>query len=133
MKIDNLLRQHREIYKDLDKIKKLVSNSDFKNYYTEFSRDLSLLSGKLQIHLNTEDKFLYPALLNKEDLKEKTQKYIIEIKNLLNDFTEYKNKFNTKSKLMNYDETFIKKETIYMIKQIESRMIKEEGDIYELC
>ncbi|MDU4753090.1 MAG: hypothetical protein E6X86_19040, partial [Clostridium butyricum] len=83
--------------------------------------------------LNTEDKFLYPALLKKEDLKEKTQKYIIEIKNLLNDFTEYKNKFNTKSKLMNYDETFIKKETIYMIKQIESRMIKEEGDIYELC
>ncbi|WP_455795044.1 hypothetical protein [Clostridium butyricum] len=51
----------------------------------------------------------------------------------MNDFTEYKNKFNTKSKLMNYDETFIKKETIYMIKQIESRMIKEEGDIYELC
>lgn len=133
MKIDNLLRQHREIYKDLDKIKKLVSNSDFENYYTEFSRDLSLLSGKLQIHLNTEDKFLYPALLKKEDLKEKTQKYIIEIKNLLNDFTEYKNKFNTKSKLMNYDETFIKKETIYMIKQIENRMIKEEGDIYELC
>lgn len=132
MKIDNLLRQHREIYKDLDKIKKLISNSDFENYYTEFSRDLSLLSGKLQIHLNTEDKFLYPAL-KKEDLKEKTQKYIIEIKNLLNDFTEYKNKFNTKSKLMNYDETFIKKETIYMIKQIESRMIKEEGDIYELC
>lgn len=133
MKIDNLLRQHREIYKDLDKIKKLISNSDFENYYTEFSRDLSLLSGKLQIHLNTEDKFLYLALLKKEDLKEKTQKYIIEIKNLLNDFTEYKNKFNTKSKLMNYDETFIKKETIYMIKQIESRMIKEEGDIYELC
>ena len=36
MKIDNLLRQHREIYKDLDKIKKLISNSDFENYYTEF-------------------------------------------------------------------------------------------------
>ena len=83
--------------------------------------------------MNKEDKFLYPALLKKEDLKEKTQKYIIEIKNLLNDFTKYKNKFNTKSKLMNYDENFIKKETIYMIKQIESRMIKEEGDIYELC
>ena len=79
MNIDNLLRQHKEIYAILNSIKEMICRNDFQDNYTEFARSISHLAGKLQIHLNTEDKFLYPKLLENKALEYKTRKYIDEI------------------------------------------------------
>lgn len=75
MNIDNLLRQHKEIYAILNSIKEMMSRN----------------------------------------------------------FNEFKNKFNTKSKLVNYECSVIENETLDIIRKIEERMEREEGDIYELC
>jgi hypothetical protein len=75
----------------------------------EFVSHINKLAGKLNVHLSTEDKFLYPNLINGEDrqLKSMANSYIDEMGNISNVFADYRNKFNTKSKINERLDTFI--------------------------
>nr|WP_315675503.1 hemerythrin domain-containing protein [Clostridium sp. 19966] len=91
------------------------------------------LAGKLRIHLNSEDKFLYPNLVNGEDMKLKAlaNEYIEDMGGIFNQFSEYKNKFNTKSKIKDNNKTFLQ-ETRLIIDKIKKRIDKEENELYKL-
>jgi hypothetical protein len=131
--IDNFMRQHKDIIEELNYIEKIVNNKDYLNYLDDFVPHINNLAGKLKIHLNSEDKFLYPNLIDGEDieLKNMANDYINEMGNIADTFTIYKNEFNTKSKINEKIDTFISK-TKPILKEIKNRILKEENELYKL-
>lgn len=131
--IDNFMRQHKEIVEELDCICEILNKQDYKNHLDEFVSHINKLAGKLKVHLSTEDKFLYPNLINGEDgqLKNMAKFYIDEIGNLSNIVTDYINKFNTKSKINERIDTFIS-ETRSILNKVRKRIQKEEIELYRL-
>lgn len=131
--IQNLKRQHKDIINIIQIIKKLISNDDFENNSNDIAKNVSILAGKLKIHLSNEDKFLYPTLLNHKNIKikNKADQYIDEMGNLAEVFMDYKNQFNTKNKIMNNIDAFMKKSES-ILNSIEKRINKEDNDLYLL-
>ncbi|WFD11337.1 hemerythrin domain-containing protein [Tepidibacter hydrothermalis] len=129
----NLKRQHVEIINTIKIIDKLMKNNDFEKDSNDIAKSISILAGKLKIHLDTEDKFLYPKLAKHDNIsvRNKANKYIDEMGSICEVFTDYKNKFNTKSKIMNSLDEF-KKESKYIFDTIKKRISKEDIDLYPL-
>ncbi|AVP54662.1 hemerythrin domain-containing protein [Clostridium tetani] len=131
MYIDNLKRQHIEICKIIEDINSLLCNIESNS--SKISLNINLLSGKLKIHFQTEDKFLYPDLFNSEVSKIKTtaKSFVNEWGYLSSVFEDYKNKFNTKSKICSNISLF-EKETKKIINALNDRINREEKDLYTL-
>ncbi len=130
--INNLTRQHIEILEMIYNIKELI-NKDLEVESSEIAKNINLLSGKLRIHLESEDKFLYPNLLKNENEKIKNiaKSYIDEMGDILSIFNNYKNQFNTKSKIINNKDKFIIN-TKEVFDKIEKRMESEDRELYKL-
>ena len=130
--INNLTRQHIEILEMIYNIKELI-NKDLEVECSEIAKNINLLSGKLRIHLESEDKFLYPNLLKNENEKIKNiaKCYIDEMGDILNIFNSYKNQFNTRSKIINNKDKFIINTKVTFDK-IEKRMEREDRELYKL-
>lgn len=129
--ITNLERQHVEIKDLFLKIKQGTNSNDIKVNLDTLVRDINTLAGKLNIHMNSEDKFLYPELINSRDeqLKQIAKQYSEEMGNIHQEFNNYKNKFNTKTKILSDADGFLKgsKE---IIKLLENRISKEDIYLY---
>ncbi|ARC85471.1 hemerythrin HHE cation binding domain protein [Clostridium argentinense CDC 2741] len=130
--INNLTRQHIEILEMIYDIKELI-NKDLEVECSEIAKNINLLSGKLRIHLESEDKFLYPNLLKNENEKIKNiaKCYIDEMGDILSIFNNYKNQFNTRSKIINNKDKFIIN-TKEVFDKIEKRMESEDRELYKL-
>ncbi|WP_291567723.1 MULTISPECIES: hemerythrin domain-containing protein [unclassified Clostridium] len=130
--INNLTRQHIEILEMIYNIKELI-NKDLEVECSEIAKNINLLSGKLRIHLESEDKFLYPNLLKNENEKIKNiaKCYIDEMGDILSIFNNYKNQFNTRSKIINNKDKFIIN-TKEVFDKIEKRMESEDRELYKL-
>jgi iron-sulfur cluster repair protein YtfE (RIC family) len=134
MNIDNLIRQHKDIFEEITYINAIIVKKDIDSHLSDLAIHINTLAGKLQIHLSSEDKFLYPNLLNGQDanLKNIATSYIDEMGGISDTFTEYKNTFNTKTKITSLGiPTFIV-ETKKILKSIETRILKEENGLYKL-
>lgn len=131
--MENFMRQHKDIIEELNYIEKIVNNRDYLNHLDDFVSHINNLAGKLKIHLNSEDKFLYPNLIDGEDieLKNMANDYINEMGNIADTFTIYKNEFNTKSKINEKIDTFISR-TKPILSEIKNRILKEENELYKL-
>jgi len=131
--LDKFIRQHKEVKEELDFIDININKSNYENNFNEIALHINKLSGKLIIHLGSEDKFLYPDLLKGDNLKLKNmaQEYIDEMGDIADKFTEYKNKYNTKGKILSNEGTFIE-DTKKIVSQIRIRMRKEEDGLYNL-
>lgn len=129
--IKNLERQHNDIYEVLNKTKEMINGSELESQSMEIAKNISILAGKLKIHLSNEDKYLYPALLNKGDkvLQNKTQKYINEMGHLSETYMSFKDKYNTRSKILAEPKLFIK-EANEVFKAVLDRMHREDSDLY---
>ena len=108
-------------------------NKDLEEESSEIAKNINLLSGKLKIHLESEDKFLYPNLLKNENEKIKNiaKCYIDEMGDIFNIFNNYKNQFNTRSKIINNKDNFVIN-TKEVFDKIEKRMKKEDKELYTL-
>ncbi|MDO5517713.1 MAG: hemerythrin domain-containing protein [Clostridium sp.] len=131
MDLTNLKRQHTEIYSDLEEITNMINDNNFENNILDFVSRLNRFAGKIQIHLNSEDKFLYPHLLEDDRYNTKAQSYINEMGSLLDEFIEYKNKYNTRSKVESNKLT-IKEETNKIMSKVRERISKEDNDLYKI-
>lgn len=131
--IENLVRQHVDIKEEILYIKKFVNLDSLEENAMDIAKHISLLAGKLKVHLDSEDKFLYPSLLNSENISIKNiaNSYINEMGNLSNIFIEYKNKFNTRSKIMNNQKEFIEQSKNVAV-NLEKRIHKEDEELYLL-
>lgn len=131
--INNFTRQHKDILSDINEIDKIVSKQDYEEHLSEFVSHINSLAGKLKVHLSYEDKFLYPNLINGEDmeLKNMAEEYIREMGDIANVFTAYKDEFNTKSKINERLDTF-KVDTKRILDEIKNRISKEENGLYKV-
>lgn len=131
--LTNLKRQHIAINNELDyiltQLKKEKSSMDI----YEMTVHINKLAGLLKMHLMDEDKFLYPNLLNCNDTKmlTMTQQYINEMGSLAADYTQFKNKYNTSTKVNTNLDLFIV-ETKTIIEALKNRMNKEDTQLYRL-
>lgn len=131
--ITNFNRQHKEILDTIEAIEELINKGTVESNAMDISIKINFLAGKLKIHLDSEDKYLYPDLLKGEsiELRKMSTSYMNEMGNILSIFTEYKLKFNTKSKILESTQAFLEQtETIF--NTIENRISREERELYPL-
>lgn len=131
MKIDNLERQHLEINKLFQKISSTINLRNIEDSLDELVWDINTLAGKLNIHMRTEDKLLYPELMNSDDknLRNISKEYSQEMGNIHSIFIEFKNQFNTKNKIINDKNKFLI-ESKKVISLLENRIEKEDKTLY---
>ena len=93
--------------------------------------DINTLAGKLNIHMKTEHKFLYPELINSSNtnLRNISKEYSEEMGSIHIIFTEFKNQFNTKNKILNDKDKFLI-ESKKVLKLLENRIEKEDKSLY---
>ncbi|QGU95892.1 hemerythrin domain-containing protein [Clostridium bovifaecis] len=129
----NLKRQHIEIGELIESINKLIKQNNIENDANEIAKNINILSGKVKIHLDSEDKFLYPDLLREgnDKIKSISKSYVNEMGNIAAVFMDYKNRFNTKSKILGNTDGF-KKETCNVLKVLTNRLQKEDRELYPL-
>lgn len=128
-----LLRQHDEILGLVDEIIRVIDSNKVEEDINSLVRNINTMSGKLKIHLSSEDKYLYPKLLNSENLKLKDfgKKYYDEMKDVTKSYEDYKYRFNTGTKIKNNIELF-KKETKIVFKVLTERIERENKELYPL-
>jgi len=132
--LDQLKRQHVEIFEVLNNTKSLIQKKDLENDSMAIAKNINNIAGKLQVHLNNEDRFLYPAFLKSEsaELKTKAQAYSSEMGDLSSVYTDFKTKYNTRSKIMADSAAFLS-DAKTVFDAIEKRIEKEDHDLYKLA
>lgn len=133
MNKEGLLRQHDEILELADNIMKIIDGGKIEENISEVVKDINTMSGKLRIHLSSEDNYLYPKLLDSEDVKLRDfgKKYYEEMKSVTEKYEEYKYKFNTSFKIKEDIENF-KLDTKNVFKVLKDRINKENRELYPL-
>ncbi|RKD33643.1 hemerythrin domain-containing protein [Lacrimispora algidixylanolytica] len=133
MELKHYMDQHERIWEELNIIKALCKKRDIEQDAAEVALHINSLAGKLKIHLSSEDQYLYPSFLQSNDSKLVTMavEYQKEMGNLLDVFTEFKEGFNTKFKILADKDRFYS-EADKIVRTIEMRMQKEENGLYRL-
>lgn len=127
----NLTRQHKELYKLLSDMKSLGYNIE--SNADKIALNINLLAGKLNIHLQSEDKYLYSLLLNStnSEVRKIAKNFITEMGHISKTFNDFKLKFNTKNKILSNINEF-KLEYSKIIDDIFNRLSKEDKNLYIL-
>lgn len=131
-RLKSFKRQHKDILEIATIIDEKLKNKDNENdLEKKLARLLNEFAGKLKFHLSNEDKFLYPKLKKSEvkSLSEKAISYEKEMGGLVNEFSNFHKKYNTKSKLKEKTDEF-EKTFSNIITKVKARIDKEEKDLY---
>jgi len=131
MDLKALKRQHEEILKLVKAIESELEKEKLINNAFAVSLKLGELSGKLLFHLNSEDQYLYPSLLNNGTaaVKKIAQTFMQEMGNITQEFNNYKAKYLSATKIKENPEEFITK-TRDIFKVLTKRIEKEEKELY---
>jgi hypothetical protein len=126
--------QHGEILKVAKSIAQLLDADSLRKDATEVRHLLSVLHGKLSVHLVMEDKSLYPRLLRHHDgeIRSLTQRYIDEMGSLAGAFKAYVGRWPTPSAIQADPEAFIA-ETSAVFDALGKRVQQENGELYVLA
>ncbi|TYO94421.1 hemerythrin domain-containing protein [Desulfallas thermosapovorans] len=133
MDLTNLKRQHKEILALAASIKQLSKVHELEAKAMDISMELGKLSGKVSVHLSSEDKFLYPSLLSHPNDKVKAiaRRFINEMSGISKVFYDYKTKYLAPSKIKANPEQF-SKETDAVFAALQKRIELEEKELYPL-
>ncbi|HHW01056.1 MAG TPA: hemerythrin domain-containing protein [Clostridiaceae bacterium] len=128
-----LKRQHEDILNVMLGIRGTVRKENLERDAANIATQISILAGKLKIHLSTEDEFMYPALLDSSnsELVNVAKEFIGEMGGISREFAEYKDRYNTKTKILNDPKGFLQ-ETERIFKILENRIEKENKILYPL-
>ena len=131
---DNFRKQHGELLNVAKSMAKLLNAEQLKRDATEVRRLLSVLHGKLSVHLVMEDKSLYPRLLNHHDaeIRATTQRFIDEMGTLAGVFKNYVTKWPTPGAIQANPETFIS-ETGAVFEALGGRIQRENNELYVMA
>lgn len=132
--IDAYLKQHVELLDIAGQISKKLTTSDIASDGKSIVDLLVLLAGKLSFHLAMEDKSLYPAILNSQDVaaKQTAQKFIDEMGGITKIFEGYRAKWVTAANIQANPAGFIE-ETKGLFKALGDRITREEKELYILA
>jgi hypothetical protein len=133
LNLSTLKRQHEEIREIIADIRQAVGRRSLDKEASLIASKISMLAGKLKIHLNTEDRYMYPRLLQSENLQVRkiAKEYIDEMGHISGVFMDYKDRFNTKTKIIGNTQEFFN-ETNKIFKVLEERIAKEDSSLYTI-
>ena len=131
---DKFRAQHGELLNVAKAMGNLLNAELLRRDATEVRHLLSVLHGKLSVHLAMEDKSLYPRLLNHHDstIRDTTQRYIDEMGSLAGAFKAYVGKWPTPSAIQANPEGFIA-DTNGVFEALGKRIVQENQDLYVLA
>ncbi|MDD3239806.1 MAG: hemerythrin domain-containing protein [Lachnospira sp.] len=132
MNLKSYLDQHEAVKEEIKIIKSLIGSGNYEKNGRDIALHISTLAGKIKVHLSMEDKYLYPGLIEKgnADVKKMANSYQREMGDLADEFVKYKDKYNTNPKLLQSAES-IKSDTEKIFQKIETRMQREENELYK--
>jgi hypothetical protein len=132
MFLENYLEQHESIKSELRILKDLADKENLDTYGDKLALHVNTLAGKIRIHLVSEDKYLYPDLIEKGDprLKKMATDYKNEMGDLADKFIVFKDRYNTKNKILK-GESSIRADLKNIADQIEKRIRREENELYQ--
>ena len=129
---DQMKDAHKSVYKAMKDTEAMLN--DIEGNAMQIAQNISRLAGTLKVHLSSEDRYLYPSLMesDKSNLKNMADKYQKEMGGLSQEFMAFKDKYNTSSKLKsNIAEA--KEEITAIFRKIEKRIQKEDQELYPLA
>jgi hemerythrin-like domain-containing protein len=108
--------------------------SDVAGNAEAIAKQLAGFSGKLKMHLATEDNAFYPQLINSgnDELKAVAEKFQAEMGGLKDVYTAFASKYITKSKI-EADPAGFKSEFDGIVKALSDRINREENELYKLA
>lgn len=126
-----LKNAHVTIYNLMEDVLKELDDIDANA--VSIAKNISKLAGILKIHLGNEDRYLYPAMIESGnvDLKLKAKSYQSEMGDLSKSFMLFKDKYNTRRKLLNHKDDL--QEIKEMFKLVSKRIENEDHDLYPLA
>ncbi len=129
----NLKRQHTEVMALADNILSCIKNNTVAQNLNDIAKSINIITGKLNIHLLNEDKYLYPFLLNSPEssLNSFGKKYSDEMIQVAKAYEDYKSKYNTAIKIQQDIKKFCE-DTKHIFEAISSRIEREEDELYPL-
>ena len=131
---DNFRKQHGELLNVAKAMAKLLDADNLKKDATEVRHLLSVLHGKLSVHLVMEDKSLYPRLLSHHDadIRATTKRFIDEMGTLAGVFKGYVGKWPTPAAIQADPQTFIA-ETGAVFEALGGRITRENNELYVMA
>ncbi len=129
-----LKKQHRDMEELVGEIRNLsLREVKNKEWAREIRKKLSLLAGKLSIHIQREDDFLYPDLLksDREDVKRITKEFIGEMGDLNKVFKKFDKKYLRATVISESSENFVDDLTV-VLEKLEQRIEREDNNLYPL-
>lgn len=130
--LDMLEKQHEEVLILIHNINQLASKG-LEDNVKEIAFQINALSGKLKMHLMSEDKFLYPSLTQSSNstIRNTANAFQKEMGSLAELFLVFSQKYNIAMKITENKESFLS-ESKQIFQKIESRMKKEDIHLYPL-
>lgn len=131
MNLANLLRQHEEILEMTNKIIAYKTEQQIKQEAFNISLLLGQLSGKIKMHLSTEDRCVYPKLMNHVDKKaQDTSKiFAAEMGDLAATFDAFKGRYLGASKIADNSAAFLT-ESKTVFSALTKRIERENCSLY---
>lgn len=133
MDVTNLKRQHSEVMNLVKYILDNIKNCTVDKNIDEVAKSINIISGKLEIHMLKEDKYLYPYLLSSSDAVLNTfgKKYSEEMETVSKEYEAYKLKYNTATKIKQNMNGF-NSETKQIFEVLSKRIEREEKELFVL-
>jgi len=131
--LDMLKRQHEEILSILSEIKGIIRSGNLEENAAEAANLISILAGKLRVHLNAEDELMYPSLLNSNnpEIRSTAGSFTEEMGNISKVVSDYKERYNTRTKILTNKYGFAT-ETENILSMLEKRIEKENSILYPM-
>jgi hypothetical protein len=130
---DNFRKQHEEILALTRKVMDVLEGHIGPDSANQTRTLLSLLSGKVSLHLAMEDRSFYPALLASRDseLRELAEEYIDEMGLLAITFGDYLKKWSNAAAIVSNEAAF-RSETLAIVSALGQRIARENRQLYEM-
>ncbi len=131
--LDMLKNQHGEVLTMIGNIDTLIITGP-EEKANEIAYNINALSGKLKMHLMSEDQFLYPALMQSKNqaVRNTSQNFNDEMGNLLAGlFSSFVQQYNTPFKILQRKDYFTA-DSGKIFSQIEERIHREDIKLYPL-
>ncbi len=130
---DNLRKQHDQLIALTQEISRNLTLSEVSTKTINITMLLSKLTGLLQVHASSEDKYLYPGLLKATDTKVKTitKRFLDEMGGIDKAVSEHNTKWTIQI-IKEKPNEFIK-ETKQLLATLGVRINKENAELYPLA
>ena len=131
--LENFKRQHREIKELVEHILPMLNQDLLKREPAKIRSTISILTGKLMMHLAMEDHFLYPSLRERNDQRLQTigEKFFAETSDLMVVFKSYSQKWLNPGSIKENPDSFIR-ESEELFHLLLRRIDEEDRHLYPL-